>query len=200
PSASGSRRSHSSKTWLGARSSRPRPRSWRRPRAGSALRPPRPPGLRPRSPEGEARRAEAGPRTASDIAGSRGVAPPLRRERDDTALLLAAFASVPLTWLVLGWAWPLSVSSFDGARVTLPLLAELAAARGDWSVLAYRADWMGGTVVRDTFGAWPVFSWLAALGLSPTAILNASTFFLQALIAFLGVRTAIDLGSSWVPA
>src|SRR5262249_12926201 len=122
------------------------------------------------------------------------------RERDDTALLLAAFASVPLTWLVLGWAWPLSVSSFDGARVTLPLLAELAAARGDWSVLAYRADWMGGTVVRDTFGAWPVVAWLAALGLSATAILNLSTFPLQGVIAFLGVRAAIDLGSVWVPA
>jgi hypothetical protein len=123
----------------------------------------------------------------------------VRRERDDAALLLAAFVFVPLTWLVLGWSWPLSVSSFDGARVTLPLLADLAAARGDWSVLAYRADWMGGTVVRDTFGAWPVFAWLAALGLSATAILNVATFLLQSLIAFLGVRAAVDLGRLWVP-
>jgi hypothetical protein len=122
------------------------------------------------------------------------------RERSDGALLLAGTVLVPATWaLFLGWSWGFCVSSFDAARVTLPLLAELAAAHGDWSVLAYRPDFMGGTVVRDTFGPWPVFSWLAGLGLSATAILNVATFAVQALIGFLGVRAAVDLARVWLP-
>jgi hypothetical protein len=128
------------------------------------------------------------------------VTPRLRLEREDVALLATAVFLVPATWtLFLGWSWGLCVSSYDGARVTLPLLAELAAARGDWSALAYRADWMGGTAVRDTFGAWPVFSWLAAAGLSAMQILNVATFVAQALIGFLGARAARDLARIWLP-
>jgi len=106
-------------------------------------------------------------------------------------------AVVPLTWLLLGWRWPRSVSGHDGLANLLVLLQTLVQARGDWSRLAYRADLLGGMVVRDAVGPFPVFSGLARLGFSPTAILDLTTFLLQSVVAFLGLRAAADLATSW---
>ena len=52
---------------------------------------------------------------------------------------------------------------------------------------------LGGFKGRDTAGAFPLFSLLAATGLGPTAISVWSAFIVQALLAFLGCRAAADL-------
>ena len=111
--------------------------------------------------------------------------------------LATSVAVVPLTWLILGWRWPLSVSGHDGLANVLVLLQALGQAEGDWSRLAYRADLLGGMKLRDAVGPFPVFTWLARVGLSPTAILDLTSFLLQSMIAFLGVRSAADLARSW---
>jgi hypothetical protein len=121
----------------------------------------------------------------------------LQREKDDIVMLATPLAVVPLTWLILGWRWPLSVSGHDGLANVLVLLQVLGQAEGDWSRLAYRADLLGGMKLRDAVGPFPVFTWLARVGFSPTAILDLTSFLLQSVIAFLGVRAATDLARSW---
>jgi len=120
----------------------------------------------------------------------------IHREREDIVTLATSLAVVPLTWLVLGWRWPLSVSGHDGLANVLVLLQALVQAGGDWSRLAYRAELLGGMKVRDAVGPFPVFTALARLGLSPTAILDLTSFLLQSAIAFLGVRAAADLATA----
>ena len=112
-------------------------------------------------------------------------------------MLATTLAVVPATWLVLGWRWPLSVSGHDGLANVLVLLQALVQEGGDWSRLAYRPELLGGMKVRDAVGPFPVFSWLARGGLSPTAILDVTSFLLQSAIAFLGVRAATSLASAW---
>jgi hypothetical protein len=121
----------------------------------------------------------------------------LQREKDDIVMLATSLAVVPLTWLILGWRWPLSVSGHDGLANVLVLLQVLGQTEGDWSRLAYRADLLGGMKLRDAVGPFPVFTWLARVGFSPTAILDLTSFLLQSVMAFLGVRTAADLARSW---
>jgi hypothetical protein len=104
---------------------------------------------------------------------------------------------VPLTWLLIGWRWPRAVSGHDGLANLLVLLQSLIEEQGEWSRLAYSADLLGGMKVRDAVGPFPVFSLLARRGLSPTAILDLTTFLLQSVIAFLGVRAAMDLATAW---
>jgi hypothetical protein len=104
---------------------------------------------------------------------------------------------VPLTWLLIGWRWPRAVSGHDGLANLLVLLQSLNGAKGEWSGLAYDVDLLGGMKVRDAVGPFPVFSLLARRGLSPTAILDLTTFLLQSVIAFLGVRAAMDLATAW---
>ena len=111
--------------------------------------------------------------------------------------LATALAIIPLSWLVLGWRWPRSVSGHDGLANVLVLLQALVESDGDWSRLAYRADLLGGMKLRDAVGPFPVFSLLARFGLAPTAILDLTSFLLQAVIAFLGLRAAADHASAW---
>lgn len=120
------------------------------------------------------------------------------RERDDLLLLLAALALVPLVWRVLlGWSADVSVSGYDAMATIVPVLAELVAAGGDWSALAYRAELLGGMKVRDAIGPFPLFAWLAGLGLGTGAVYNVSAFVVQGLLGFLGVRAASDLSRAW---
>lgn len=121
----------------------------------------------------------------------------LHRERDDIVTLATCLAVVPLTWLVLGWRWPLSVSGHDGLANVLVLLRTLVEAGGDWTALTYRPELLGGMKMRDAVGPFPVFAWLARLGFSPTAILDLTSFLLQSVIAFLGVHAAASLATSW---
>jgi hypothetical protein len=119
------------------------------------------------------------------------------REREDARTLGTALVLVPSVWLLLGWTWSETVSGHDGLANLLVVLRALAAAGGDWSGLLYRADLLGGMKVRDAVGPLPVAAALARAGLSPSAILNLATFFVQVLIAFLGVRAATDLATAW---
>jgi hypothetical protein len=120
------------------------------------------------------------------------------RERDDLLLLAAAFALVPLIWRVLlGWTAGASVSGYDAMATIIPVLAELVAAGGDWGALAYRPELLGGMKVRDAIGPFPLFAWLAGLGLRTAAVYNLSAFVVQALLGFLGVRAASDLAQAW---
>jgi hypothetical protein len=112
-------------------------------------------------------------------------------------MLATTLAIVPLTWLLIGWRWPRAVSGHDGLANLLVLLQALVAEKGEWSRLAYRADLLGGMRVRDAVGPFPVLGLLARHGFSPTAILDLTTFLLQAVIAFLGVRAAAGLASAW---
>src|SRR5690348_6622172 len=100
-------------------------------------------------------------------------------------MLATTVAVVPLTWLLIGWRWPRSVSGHDGLANLLVLLQALTAGKGEWSQLAYLADFIGGMKARDAVGPFPVFSLLARWGFAPTAILDLTTFLLQAVIAFL---------------
>ena len=120
-----------------------------------------------------------------------------RQERDDIVMLATTLAIVPLTWLLIGWRWPRAVSGHDGLANLLVLLQSLVEERGDWSRLAYRADLLGGMKVRDAVGPFPVLGLLARWGFSPTAILDLTTFLLQAVVAFLGVKAAAGLARVW---
>jgi hypothetical protein len=120
-----------------------------------------------------------------------------RREREDAWTLGTAVALVPSVWIALGWTWSETVSGHDGLANLLVVLRELAAAGGDWTSLLYRADLLGGMKVRDAVGPLPVAAVLARAGFSPGTILNLTTFFVQAVIAFLGVRAATDLATAW---
>jgi hypothetical protein len=119
------------------------------------------------------------------------------REREDGRTLVTALVLVPAIWLALGWTWSETVSGHDGLANLLVVLRELAAVRGDWSGLLYRADLLGGMKVRDAVGPLPVAALWAGAGLSPSAILNLTTFFVQVSVAFLGVRAASDLATAW---
>ena len=121
----------------------------------------------------------------------------LRRELEDAATLGTALLAVPCTWWLIGWRWPLLVSAQDGVANLLILLQTLVESEGDWSRAAYRADLLGGMKLRDAVGPFPVLSLLARFGFGPTAILNLTTFLLQVVIAFLGVRAAADLAAAW---
>lgn len=121
----------------------------------------------------------------------------LRRELEDAATLGTALFAIPCTWWLIGWRWPRSVSAQDGLANMLVLLQALVESGGDWSRTAYRADLLGGMTLRDAVGPFPVFALLARLGFSPTAILDLTSFLLQAVIAFLGVRAAADLAAAW---
>jgi hypothetical protein len=121
----------------------------------------------------------------------------LRQEIDDIVMLATTLFIIPLTWLLIGWRWPRAVSGHDGLANLLVLLQALVDEKGQWSRLAYRADLLGGMKVRDAVGPFPVFGVLARCGFSPTAILDLTTFLLQAVIAFLGVRAAACLATAW---
>jgi hypothetical protein len=119
------------------------------------------------------------------------------REREDLATLGTALVVVPLTWLLLGWRWSQTVSGHDGLANVLVVLRELVRAGGDWSGLLYRPELLGGMKVRDAVGPLPAAALLARLGFSASALLNLTTFLVQVLIAFLGVRAATDLATAW---
>ena len=112
-------------------------------------------------------------------------------------MLATTLAIVPLTWLLIGWRWPRAVSGHDGLANLLVVLQSLVEEKGEWSRLAYRADLLGGMKVRDAVAPFPVFGLLARAGFSPTAILDLTTFLLQAVIAFLGVRASAGLATAW---
>jgi hypothetical protein len=119
-------------------------------------------------------------------------------ERRDAGLLLAALLVVPVTWwLALGWSAGCCVSGYDGVATFLLMLQELVSAHGDWTSLLYRADLFGGTKVRDAIGPFPPFTLFARLGLATTTAYNLSAWLVQALIAYLGTRVAIDLRRAW---
>ena len=118
------------------------------------------------------------------------------RERDDLLTLALAFAVVPLTWwLLLGWSGPRTIAGHDELASLHNLLSirEIVETGEGWRALVYRPDVLGGFKGRDTAGAFPLFSLLAATGLGPTAISVWSAFIVQALLAFLGCRAAADL-------
>jgi hypothetical protein len=120
------------------------------------------------------------------------------QELEDLRILTIAFVAVPLTWVaLLGWWPPLAVFDHDGASFFLLLAAELAEVAGDWDALLWRADLLGGVKVRDTVGPFPPLGILAWLGLGPTAMLVGTTFILQVVFAFFGIRTATDLAHAW---
>ena len=118
------------------------------------------------------------------------------RERDDLLTLALAFAVVPLTWwLLLGWSGPRTIAGHDELASLHNLLSirEIVETGEGWRALVYRPDVLGGFKGRDTAGAFPLFSLLAATGLGSTAISVWSAFIVQALLAFLGCRAAADL-------
>lgn len=120
------------------------------------------------------------------------------QEREDLRILAIALVAVPLTWVILlGWTPPLAVFHRDGTSLFLLLAAELAEVGGDWDALLWRADLLGGVKVRDTVGPFPPLGVLAWLGLGPTTILVGTTFLLQTVFGFLGIRTATDLAHAW---
>lgn len=120
----------------------------------------------------------------------------LPREAQDIALLALAAVMVPATWrLLLGWSWTDLIPGHDGVATVFLAIRELVEADGRWSDLVYRADLFGGMKVRDAVGPLPALALLARLPLSPTAVFNVLTFLIQIVIAFLGVRTAVDLAS-----
>jgi hypothetical protein len=118
------------------------------------------------------------------------------REAEDVALLALAAVMVPATWrLLLGWSWADLIPGHDGVSTVFLAIRDLVESGGRWSDLVYRADLFGGMKVRDAVGPLPALALLARLPLSPTAVFNVLTFLIQIVIAFLGVRTAVDLAS-----
>ena len=127
------------------------------------------------------------------------------REAEDLRALAGCALMVPAVWLLLGWRPNRLVSGYDAVDALLPVVQALVDARGDVSSLAYRADLLGGTPVRDTLGPEPWLAGLAAAGFSATWVMNLTTFAVQAALAFFGQRAWRELttlfgGSPWIAA
>jgi hypothetical protein len=146
-------------------------------------------------------REKRGALPTSDARAPKGGAAPdtlWQRERVDLVLLVLTAVTIPLAWLaLLGWSPGRCISGHDAVAQVLLVVQELVASGGDWSALAYRPDLFGGLAVRDAIGPFPPFSLFARLGLAATDAYNLSAWLVQGLLAFLGVRAASDLASSW---
>lgn len=122
----------------------------------------------------------------------------LEGEFEDLRLLALAASTVPLTWwLLLAWTWPMTLGGHDELAQNLLFIREIASSGRGWSSLVYRPDLLGGSVVRDVIGPFPLFALFAHLGSTPTAISVLSSFVVQSLLGFLGCRTARDMAAVW---
>jgi hypothetical protein len=119
------------------------------------------------------------------------------REGEDLRALAGCALLVPALWLLLGWRPDRLVSGYDAVDALVPVVRALVEAGGEVGALAYRADLLGGTAVRDTLGPQPLLVCLAAAGLSVTWVLNLTTFAVQALLGFFGQRTLRELTSAY---
>jgi len=109
-----------------------------------------------------------------------------KSEKGDLLIFALCVVIVPLVWLVfLGWTPGFLISSGDGLTAIFPIY--------DAGNLSYRADILGGVVVKDIYGTSWVFQLLKTFGFSTKSALNISTMFIQVLLGFIGTRTAIDL-------
>ena len=112
-----------------------------------------------------------------------------KREREDWLTLLAASLLIPLVWILTqGWKFGFSVSSNDATTGALPFLVDLTFHGGDWTQILYRAELAGGAKVNDIGGTPLIYQLMAKLGFGAVTTLNVSAFFIQVLVAFLGVR------------
>ncbi len=122
----------------------------------------------------------------------------VKRERDDLLVLAVALVAIPAVWrLLLGWSWPRSIAGHDEQALVHNLLSVRELATGGWDALVYRPDILGGAKARDSVGAFPLVALLARTGLAPGTVSVVAAFVVQALLAFLGSRAAVDVAFGW---
>jgi hypothetical protein len=120
-------------------------------------------------------------------------------ERASAALLACVSLLVPLVWLGLGWRPDRLVGANDLSLLVLPAIQRLLAVGGDFDAFLYDPSWLGGSKLRDLFGALPIHRILAALPLDGITLLNISAFFAQTLYGFLAARSARALAQLLAP-
>lgn len=113
-------------------------------------------------------------------------------------MLCACAVAVFLGWaLLLGWRPGLVVASHDALAGSVVQAQHVLAVGGAWTDALFRLDVQGGAAMHPVTGTPAPQAWAARAGLSPTAALNGTVFFLQACFAFLGARLAVDLAATW---
>jgi hypothetical protein len=116
--------------------------------------------------------------------------------RRDLRVLAEIAAIVVGTWLLLAWLFDRVIEQADASVLNVPYIASALRA-GPWTDHLYRFGVIGGSAMQPIGGASPFVELCSLLGISPTTTANALTCLLQIFVAFLGVKTAEALATTW---
>jgi hypothetical protein len=115
-------------------------------------------------------------------------------EKRDLQLLLILIFFIPLSWMVcLGWNPTSLISANDATKILYPYYPDLVSAHGDWQKVLYRPELLGGFVIQNYFGSYPITRILASLQFSPITCMNLTFLTIHILFSFFTVRITLDL-------
>ncbi len=120
--------------------------------------------------------------------------------RRDLRVLVEVTLTVVGTWLLLGWLFDRALQQADASVADIPYAASALRAGVDWTNHLYRFGVVGGSAMQPIGGALPIVQLCAALGISPTTTANAVTCLELIFVAFLGIKTAEALATTWLGA
>ncbi|MGB5349800.1 MAG: hypothetical protein WBN10_09380, partial [Polyangiales bacterium] len=119
------------------------------------------------------------------------------QELRDLRLLLLCVGIVPSVWvLALGWDGTALLGGHDSYSFILQY-RDFVRAEGDWHPLLYVPEVYGGSGLHNALPIVLFYQAWAWLGLAPVLAYNLSSFSLQIILAFLGVRASQDLVAHW---
>lgn len=119
------------------------------------------------------------------------------REWWDLRLLLMCVGIVPSVWaLLLGWDGAALLGGHDSYSFILQY-RDFVRAGGDWHPPLYAPHVYGGSGLHNALPIVLFYQAWAWLGVAPVLAYNLSSFSLQIIIAFLGVRASQDLVAHW---
>jgi len=119
------------------------------------------------------------------------------REWWDLRLLLMCVGIVPSVWaLLLGWDGTALLGGHDSYSFVLQY-RDFVRAGGDWHPLLYAPHVYGGSGLHNALPIVLFYQAWAWLGAAPVLAYNLSSFSLQIIVAFLGVRASQDLVARW---
>ncbi|MFW2388813.1 MAG: hypothetical protein ACN4G0_10780 [Polyangiales bacterium] len=119
------------------------------------------------------------------------------RELGDLRLLLSCAVIVPGVWaLFLRWDGVVLLGGHDAYSFILQY-RDFVRAGGDWHPLLYAPTVYGGSALHNALPIVLFYQAWAWLGLSPVLAYNLSSFSLQIIVAYLGVRASQDLVAQW---
>jgi hypothetical protein len=104
---------------------------------------------------------------------------------------------VPSVWaLLLGWDGAALLGGHDSYSFVLQY-RDFVRAGADWHPLLYAPDVYGGSGLHNALPILLFYQAWAWLGVAPVLAYNLSSFSLQIIVAFLGVRASQDLVACW---